>query len=145
MKEVGVVARQVDFALNIHAIEIQGVLDGMTAPLLEETIRAVAEKGVIRIVLDMKGVDQITSAGWRVVFAPLDVLRDAGGDLKVAGLSPEIELIFHLLGFDRLLFAYDSVGWALAGFRDSALRMGAGWSGISRGRSRFGERVGSTA
>jgi anti-anti-sigma factor len=76
---------------------------GALASLLKETIRERAG----RIVLDMSGVDYISSPGLRVLSDISRALRNAGGALLLKGVRPPVRVAMDL-GDDRgALIIYD--------------------------------------
>jgi len=67
-------------------------------------------------VLDLSGVTYINSAGLRTLADFLTRNRASGGDLHLVSLSPKVERVFKIIGFDRFFDIYDSVEEATADF-----------------------------
>lgn len=83
---------------NICTIMIEGSIDALTSPELEQAIFAA---GSDKVILDMTGVDYISSAGLRVVVGANHKLgRD---NLTLRGLAPNVLEIFRLTGFTKYL------------------------------------------
>ena len=63
-----------------------GTLDRRTAPDLEAALQALTGQGHGRIVLDLSGVGEMSSAGLRVIISAAKLLRSEriGGDLRLA-------------------------------------------------------------
>ncbi len=82
-------------------IEVSGRLDTVTAPELEKTINEDIE-GTKNLVLDIKGVEYISSAGLRVLLAAQKKISKTGL-MKVMNACPEVMEIFEVTGFTEIL------------------------------------------
>lgn len=82
-------------------IEVSGRLDTITAPELE---KAIAEDidGTKNLVLDIKGIEYISSAGLRVLLAAQKKISK-NGLMKVINVCPEVMEIFEITGFIDIL------------------------------------------
>ena len=82
-------------------IEIAGRLDTITAPALDKTINE--DIGDTKnIVLDLKGVEYISSAGLRVLLAAQKKMQKIGS-MKVTGVCEEVMEVFEMTGFADIL------------------------------------------
>lgn len=85
---------------KICTIMIEGSIDALTSPELEQAISAAAPD-CDKMVLDMTGVDYISSAGLRAV---VGANHNLGKDrLTLRGLAPNVFEIFRLTGFTKFL------------------------------------------
>lgn len=85
---------------KICTIMIEGSIDALTSEELEQAISAAAP-GCEKMVLDMTGVDYISSAGLRAV---VGANHSLGKDnLTLRGLAPNVLEIFRLTGFTKFL------------------------------------------
>lgn len=66
--------------------------------ILDEQISRVLASGRTRLVLDLAGVDYISSAGLKVVGRAAASAGAAGGVLVVTGLSEPVRMAFDLAG-----------------------------------------------
>ena len=82
-------------------IEIVGRLDTTTAPALD---KAICEDigDTKNLVLDVKGMEYISSAGLRVLLSAQKKLQQAGS-MKVTGVCAEVMEIFEMTGFADIL------------------------------------------
>ena len=82
-------------------IEIVGRLDTITAPALDKTINEdiVDTKN---LVLDLKGLEYISSAGLRVLLAAQKKMQKIGS-MKVTGVCEEVMEVFEMTGFADIL------------------------------------------
>ena len=82
-------------------IEIAGRLDTITAPALDKTIQEdIAD--VKNLVLDMKGLEYISSAGLRVLLSAQKKMQKIGS-MKLKNVGSEIMEIFEMTGFADIL------------------------------------------
>jgi anti-sigma B factor antagonist len=82
-------------------IEIVGRLDTITAPALDKTINE--DIGDTKnLVLDVKGVEYISSAGLRVLLSAQKKMQKIGS-MKVTGVCAEVMEVFEMTGFADIL------------------------------------------
>ena len=82
-------------------IEIVGRLDTITAPALDKTINE--DIGDTKnLVLDVKGMEYISSAGLRVLLAAQKKMQKVGS-MKVTGVCAEVMEVFEMTGFADIL------------------------------------------
>lgn len=67
-----------------------------------------------RIVIDLSGVEFISSVGLRVLNIALRHMKKNGGEVLLASAGPTVAEIFNISRFDMLFGIYDSVDAALA-------------------------------
>ena len=78
-------------------IEIVGRLDTITAPALDKTINE--DIGDTKnLVLDVKGMEYISSAGLRVLLSAQKKMQKIGS-MKVTGVCAEVMEVFEMTGF----------------------------------------------
>lgn len=81
---------------GIARVSLVGSLNSDTAPELEKTLTAMDARALL-IVLDMKELTFISSAGLRVIFAALKRQEAKGGELVVANMSPGVKKVFEIV------------------------------------------------
>ena len=82
-------------------IEIVGRLDTVTAPALDKTINE--DIGDTKnLVLDVKGMEYISSAGLRVLLAAQKKMQKIGS-MKVTGVCEDVMEVFEMTGFADIL------------------------------------------
>ena len=82
-------------------IEIVGRLDTITAPALDKTINE--DIGDTKdLVLDIKGVEYISSAGLRVLLGAQKKMQKIG-TMKVINVCEEVMDVFEMTGFADIL------------------------------------------
>ena len=82
-------------------IEIAGRLDTITAPTLDKTINE--DIGDTKnLVLDVKGMEYISSAGLRVLLSAQKKMQKIGS-MKVKNVCHEVMEVFEMTGFADIL------------------------------------------
>ena len=82
-------------------IEIAGRLDTITAPALDKTINE--DIGDTKnLVLDVKGMEYISSAGLRVLLGAQKKMQKIGS-MKVVNVCAEVMEVFEMTGFADIL------------------------------------------
>jgi anti-sigma B factor antagonist len=93
-------------------IHLEGAVDAHTAPQFEEAVQSVIDAGENKIVVDCAKLSYISSAGLGVFMGFIEEVRDAGGDIKICGLSDKAKQPFEILGFESLYDFCPDVGSA---------------------------------
>ena len=93
------------------------VLDAANVDELRERVGEI-EANHSRIVFDMSQVEFIDSSVIGALAGLMRAARDAGGDVKLAGISPDIATIFELTRLDRVFSIHPSVDEAVQDFGD---------------------------
>ncbi len=94
----------------------QGRLDGVSAPLLQESALGHVDAGETSLVLDLEKVDYISSAGLRAVLVAAKRLQKIGGRLVVCSLRGIVLEVFDMSGFDQIIETAPDQAAALATF-----------------------------
>ena len=82
-------------------IEIVGRLDTITAPALDKTINEDIGD-TVNLVLDVKGMEYISSAGLRVLLSAQKKMQKIGS-MKVINVCAEVMEVFEMTGFADIL------------------------------------------
>ena len=80
-----------------------GRMDTITAPQFETACLQALEAGEKRLVVDLSGLDYISSAGLRSILSSAKKLKAAGGDIAFCALSGIVAEVFAVSGFNKLL------------------------------------------
>lgn len=109
MDNIQISLSETDADRQVSRVRVDGVIDTLTAGELEEAIDSLLKRGRYRIVVDLAGVDYISSAGWGIFISHIKDVRANDGDIKLSGMVPDVYEIFQLLEFDNILQAFGSV------------------------------------
>jgi anti-sigma B factor antagonist len=101
---------------GLSILRVDGVVDTMTASELEKVMSSLLSQKQYRIVVDLGGVDYISSAGWGIFVSNIREVRANRGDIKLARMMPSVYEVFELLEFDSILRAFDSIDRAREDF-----------------------------
>ena len=86
---------------NTLTIAVEGRLDTLTAPELEETLKTSLE-GVQELIFDLSALDYISSAGLRVLLSAQKTMNNQGS-MKVIHANEIVLEIFEVTGFCDIL------------------------------------------
>lgn len=87
-------------------VALVGQLDAVSAPELEKKLDT-ALADVTKLILDLKGLDYISSAGLRVMLTTMRKM-DEQGEMIVKNVRPQVMDIFEMTGFaEDLTFEQD--------------------------------------
>jgi len=81
-------------------VSLKGFLDTMTAPQLEKTLDL---KPVQDLIIDMKEIEYVSSAGLRTLLSFHKILSSKKGSLTLMHLSKDVKEIFSMVGFLDIL------------------------------------------
>ncbi len=98
----------------------EGRIDTQAATDMDQALQAVVSAGNPNMVVDMSGVDYISSAGLRALAAAQVRSKAEGGDMKIAALNARVTRVFSIIGFDLLMSIHDTPEAAIAEFSASA-------------------------
>lgn len=94
---------------DISIVRVDGVIDTTTSTELEKVMNSLVDQKRHRIIVDLAGVEYISSAGWGIFISNIREIRSSKGDIKLVRMIPEVYEVFELLEFDTILKAYDSL------------------------------------
>jgi anti-anti-sigma factor len=103
----------------VSVLRVSGYVDTTTSPDLERRLQALLRESRYHIVVDLAAVEYISSAGWGIFISEIREIRENGGDLKLAGMIPDVKEVFDLLEFENILKAYADAELAVASFGPS--------------------------
>lgn len=126
MDEIKISLNATDDPGSVAIVRVDGVVDTMTAGELENVMNSLIEQRRFNIIVDLGGVDYISSAGWGIFISNIREIRQNRGDIKLAQMIPSVYEIFELLEFDSILSAFDSVEKARLDFRQAAPQPASG-------------------
>jgi len=84
---------------DVRVVELKGRVDSTTAPALGASLNATLGTAAARLVVDLRHVDYISSAGFRVLLIAAKRAEETGARLALCGLSGKVRQLFELGGF----------------------------------------------
>jgi anti-sigma B factor antagonist len=97
---------------QISILSLSGFLDAHTAPEFEKALAKLIAEKRFNIVVEMKNLQYISSAGLGVFMGYIEDVRNNKGDIKLAEVPPKVYKVFDLLGFPSLYEFYDTTSEA---------------------------------
>ena len=82
-------------------IALEGRLDTMTSPQLEETLKDSLD-GVTSLIMDFEKLEYISSAGLRVLLSAQKIMNKQG-HMVIRNVNDDIMEIFEVTGFSDIL------------------------------------------
>lgn len=101
---------------NADVVAVSGSIDALTAAELTDFLKSKINEGNPCLVLDLSGVDFMSSAGLRALLATLKESRGRGCDLRLAAIQPGTERVLKMSGFLRNIQSFPDVESALESF-----------------------------
>ncbi len=102
---------------NCEIVAVNGRIDSYTAPQLSEALTQVTENNIYKIILDLRAVTYVSSAGLRVL---IDIQkkckRDNQGEVVLVGIPPRVYETLELTGFVPQFKFFDDVPTAISAF-----------------------------
>lgn len=102
---------------GVVGVTVEGRLDAATVPTLEQTLQRLLFDGQAKLVVDMGGVNYISSSGLRTLLTARRQARSRGGDVHLCCLHPRVKEIFEMVGFMSVFGVYASRDEAAAAFQ----------------------------
>jgi len=100
---------------NAFIVTASGRIDSETAPAFDaELIRAIGINS--NLVINLKGVEYMSSAGLRAVTKASQAAQKAGGIVKLASVPKEIMSVMYTVGLDQKIGSFATVDEAMASF-----------------------------
>jgi anti-sigma B factor antagonist len=83
---------------------------------LHDCIKSVLDRDIKKIVMNLKNLTRISSLGIGAILRALTVVRDSGGDLRLAGLDPNVKNIFEITKLIGIIQIFDQTDQAISSF-----------------------------
>ncbi len=87
---------------NFFVISVSGRLDTSNYEIFADKLKDIIEKGKKFLILDLQGLEYISSSGLRVFLSTLKSIRAIEGDVVLCCLNDKIKSIFEVSGFISL-------------------------------------------
>ena len=101
---------------EVNILSIGGRLDAYNAAEAEKKLDELIQAGKVKIVLNLEGLEYISSSGLRVFLSQLKKVRKQQGDIRLCCMKPNIKEVFDIAGFTQLFNIAENEAAAAAGF-----------------------------
>ena len=88
---------------DIFILRIKGRLDAVSSPQVEKRIFEAIYHGQSNLVLDVAGVNYLSSAGMRMLLSITKKLRTVPGKLIICGVTANVIDVLKMSGFNHAL------------------------------------------
>jgi len=92
----------------VQILNITGFMDMREVPKFEQALDQLIKSSRCQIVLDLSGLEYISSAGLGTIIGSIREVRRQGGDIKVGGCSTPVYEILKTFGFTDVFETYPS-------------------------------------
>jgi anti-sigma B factor antagonist len=93
---------------EITIVEVRGRIDSNTARAFGERLTGLIQAGRGRLVVDLKNIVYISSAGFRALLVAGRLAEETNATLALCSLSSEVQRLFDLGAFTDLFMIYAS-------------------------------------
>jgi anti-anti-sigma factor len=101
---------------NIAILAVNGSLDLASGPLLAQVIQEQIGAGYHHLVVDLKKVEFMNSAGIKILLQAAQKTRQMDGDFRLANARAHVKYVLNLAGVDTVIKVYPNVVAATASY-----------------------------
>ncbi len=101
---------------GVAVISISGELDALSSSKLTQFFKNQVGDNYLKLVADLQGLSYSSSAGIRIFLGLARDSRQKGGDLRIAAVQPQVDKIFKLSKFDRIVKIFPVVDEAVKSY-----------------------------
>jgi anti-anti-sigma factor len=101
---------------DVVLMPVMGRVDAVTAPELNKAVHTQIEAGARFVLLNLSDVTFLSSSGLRSLLLIRKELMTLGGELRLAGLQPQVHEVFALTGFTQVFAIHATTEDARAAF-----------------------------
>jgi anti-sigma B factor antagonist len=102
---------------DVTIISLDGGLDGTTSTQLRDGVEKLINVGLRRIIVDCNKLGYVSSAGIGTLITLHRRMKNAGGQVKIAGATGAVFEVLELMNLGTILELYPDVDRALLAFR----------------------------
>ncbi|MBE0647279.1 MAG: STAS domain-containing protein [Bacteroidales bacterium] len=93
---------------NCTVVSISGRLDTTNYSVLEKKLMELIDSGEIRLLVNLSGMDYVSSSGLRILLMALKRITMAKGKFVLCSLQENIKEIFEISGFTNIFEICDN-------------------------------------
>ena len=95
-------------------VSVTGRMDAVSSPEFEKELARLIDEGNINFVIDLAGLDYISSSGLRSILVTAKKLKAKNGQILLASLQAVVKEVFEISGFSAIIPIHESVEEAMA-------------------------------
>jgi len=92
------------------------IMGGPDAGAVKERLHQLIDEDKKKVVVDLSGVSWMNSSGLGILIGGLTTMRNAGGDLKLAGTTDKVQNLLMVTKLITIFESYDTVEEAVASY-----------------------------
>jgi anti-sigma B factor antagonist len=101
---------------RVELVTVEGRIDSSNANDFDAALKELADNGEYQLVLNMSGVEYISSAGLRAMVSSLRESKKHNGDLRLSNPSERVTEVLNLAGLNSLFEIFDDDVSAVGSF-----------------------------
>ena len=105
---------------DVLVVDMAGQLDTSTSGDASDQMVKIVQGDSKQIVLNLDGLEYVSSAGLRVILLSAKLLQAGRGELKICHANGIVKDVLETSGFNSLLHIYDTEKDAVAAFSASS-------------------------
>ena len=117
MKEKHAMDLEMKYENGIGIIRVKGELDASTAPEFTRFFKDHSRENTMNYVADLQELAYSSGAGIRIFLGLARELRQNQGDLRIGGVQSQVDKIFKLSKFDKIVRIFPTVNEALNSYK----------------------------
>ncbi|MBW2558902.1 MAG: STAS domain-containing protein [Deltaproteobacteria bacterium] len=94
-------------------VSVTGRMDAVSSPEFEKELGRLIGEGNVNFVIDLNGLDYISSSGLRSVLVTAKKLKGVKGQILLASLQAVVKEVFAISGFSTIIPIYESIEEAM--------------------------------
>lgn len=102
---------------DIVFVKLKGFLDAYTYGEFEKTINNLFNQKLYKLIIDMSGINYISSAGAGVFIGAIGITQENFGNIIIVKPKPPVKEVFDLLGLSQIFIIVDNMDAALNALR----------------------------
>ncbi|WP_295162556.1 STAS domain-containing protein [uncultured Brachyspira sp.] len=101
---------------KVKVVSLAGKLDVNLSVSIESELEQLVESGSVNLILELSGIEYLSSSGIRVFISIMRKIKDKNGRLVLAQVPDIIKKILKTVELEDLFEVYDNVDDAAASF-----------------------------
>ena len=93
---------------GVAILELKGRMDAVTSPEAEKALRELFDGGSSKLLIDLKSLEYISSAGLRVLLVAAKIIQQKSGKLALSSLTDIVKEVFEISGFSSIFKLFPS-------------------------------------
>lgn len=117
-KETGVTDMEINTneVAGVTFVKLKGDIKSTTSGEVMDALVGLVKGGSNKLLINLEGVDFISSAGLRSILVAAKLLKNSNGQMRICGANESVRKVLETSGFTSLVALYTDESEALAAF-----------------------------